>query len=133
MSIGQVEVTVHVDPNGFIVMKLNYPPRDMLRPNMSAVLDRKLTLQYLDTAKDIDNKSCLITIIAEVAGSPLVRALYDLYKTVNQEGGELFVCAGYPIDYLPSLKVLGLPSLPGFKLADSEEEGLEKLRAKYPV
>ena len=100
MAIDHVEVNGDVDDHGFIVLRVNYPSALMIRTEMTAILNQQFTQEYLDAARDADHKSCFVNIDADVAASPLVRALFDLYKRVKQEGGEL-VCAGYPIDYLP--------------------------------
>jgi hypothetical protein len=66
-----------------------------------------------------------VSIKAKTAGSPLVRAIFELYKVVSAEAATLF-CASYPENYMESLTTLGLPALPGFKLTKTLEEALQE-------
>ena len=79
---------------------------------------------------EIKTNSCVVKIDSEVAGSPVVRALFELWREVVEKRGGQVICVGYPEDYLYSLTSLGLPALNGFSLASTEEEAVERLAGK---
>lgn len=68
---------------------------------------------------------CLVEIKSEVAGSPLVRALYELWQEVVKKGNGQVICIDYPEDYIDTLTSLGLPSLGGFTLFPTTESAVE--------
>lgn len=113
------------------VLTVDYGADQMFLPQSSQTLSEKLLALYRQEVSDQPDKpalkGCIIVINADSAGSPLVRALFELYKVVNADGGQLF-CVSYPDDYIDSLTSLGLTVLPGFHLAASKAEALKKLR-----
>ncbi len=74
------------------------------------------------------SKSCIVEIQSEVAGSAIVRALFDLWKEVADKEKDQLICVNYPRDYIGSLNAIGLTTLRGFSLAESVEEALRQLR-----
>lgn len=66
-------------------------------------------------------------IDADTAGSPLIRAMVDLYKAVAGSGKLIF--AGYPLDYLPGLASLGFLDMPDVEIAPTLDAALRSLRA----
>jgi hypothetical protein len=113
---------------GIVVLRVDYSPELLLRRDASKRLGDEFVNQYESAIKEegAATRSCVVEIKASTAGSPLVRALYDLYRKVYEDGGQVF-CVGYPPDYISSLTALGLPSLAGFNLAREKAEAIQKL------
>ena len=117
---------------GVVVLTVSYGPELMLTNTASKKLSEELVGAYQkETGKNgsANTGSCVVIIEAQTAGSPLVRALFELYKTVSADGGQV-ICIGFPSDYIDSLTTLGLTALPGFTLAGKKEEALSKLATK---
>ena len=119
---------------GVILLTVHYSDELLLKTGSSKRLSKELTDKYQEFRKKervgVKNISCVVDIQSEIAGSPLVRALFELWKeVVSKEGGQV-VCVNYPADYLDSLTSLGLPTLPGFSLAETKEEAIQKLTAE---
>lgn len=112
------------------LLTVDYQEKELFVQNFSQVLadELKASFRKLVGSTLPDRAPCIVHIKASTAGSPLVRALFDLYKVVNASSG-LLVCAEYPVEYMSSLTSLGLPILPGFRLANSLPEALEIARA----
>lgn len=108
------------------VITLTYGPEGMLQSSGSELSDRMIK-EYEKLAGETSNKSLVVQINAQTAGSPLVRALVNVYKSVNARKGRL-VCVNYPLDCLPSLNTLGVTSLPGFRLAQDLKDGIAAVR-----
>ena len=128
----QVESTIE---DKVVVLKVRYGPELMLSRRAHETLSAELVKRYeAESAKDdsVKTNSCIIIIEADTAGSPLVRALFELYKTVYAGSGQV-ICVGFPPDYIDSLTTLGLTGLPGFSLANNKEEGLFRLNGPKPV
>ncbi len=110
------------------LIEIDYSPAQMFQPKTSALLSEKLVNEYrtLREAHDEEEpKFCILWIKATTAGSPLVRAIFELYKVLHADSATL-ICACYPVAYMESLTSLGLPTLPGFILATSVEEALSR-------
>jgi hypothetical protein len=117
---------------GVIVLTMRYGQELLFEKDVRERLSKELTGRYheiLEKERDkIKTTSCVVKIQAEVAGSPVVRALFELWKEVVEEGvGGQVICVDYPPDYIDSLTSLGLPTLPGFSLAATEEEAIQRL------
>jgi hypothetical protein len=117
---------------GTSVLTVSYRPSQMFTEAASKLLSERLIEEYRSLLKGQPQGTqspavCVVSINSSTAGSSLVRALFDLYKVVQANSGTL-ICAGYPEDYMPSLTSLGLTVLPGFKLAATVEEALQKAR-----
>ena len=111
------------------VLTVDYSADQMFLPRSAQTLSERLVTVYRDhiSGKSAP-KSCIIVIAADTAGSPLVRALFELYKVVKADDGQLY-CVSYPDAYIDSLTSLGLTVLPGFYLCTSMTEALAKVKA----
>jgi hypothetical protein len=106
-------------------LEVNYVPAEMFKPHTAKLLAEQFIENYRNLTtipvSGAKRNICIVVIKATVAGSPLVRALFDLYKVVVADSAKL-ICVSFPEDYMDSLTGLGLPALPGFKLASSLDE-----------
>jgi hypothetical protein len=115
-----------------ILLTIRYGQELLLKTEAHERLSKELTECYrkIREQERPETSSCIVEIQAEVAGSPVVRALFELWKeVVAKEGGQV-VCVNYPHDYIDSLTSLGLPSLPGFNLAETKAEAIQQLTRK---
>jgi len=118
--------------NGVIILTVRYSQELLLTTGVHERLSKALIRRYREVLEKeqekVKNISCVVNIKSEVAGSPLVRALFELWKEVvgKEEGGQV-ICANYPADYIDSLTALGLPTLAGFSLAATEADAIQKL------
>ena len=114
---------------GVLVLTVDYSPELLLERGASVRLSQELLRHYEDFRDNqkVKTTSCVVDIQAQVAGSPLVRALFDLLQTVFGRAAGQAVVVNYPEEYLQSLTSLGLPALAGFTLAGSKEEALRKV------
>ena len=93
---------------------------------------RSLTKAVIDAYKSkrpethANRHGCVIVIDADTAGSPLIRALLELYKTVTVDGGHLRV-VDFPLEFRDSLNTLGFRTLPGWGYSISKEEALKDI------
>ena len=110
------------------LITIQYGPEGMLQFT-GAQLSERLVSEYEKLAAVKENKSLIVDVQANTAGSPLIRALVNVHKHVLARKGQL-ICAGYPKDFLPSLHALGLTSLPGFRLALNREDALRSAENK---
>jgi hypothetical protein len=113
--------------SGVPVLKAKYAPSYLLKERSAKLLSERLVEKYRELSKaatDSEKKACILVIASTVAGSPVVRAIFELYKVVHADGATLY-CASYPENYMHSLTSLGLPALPGFKLTKALGEALE--------
>lgn len=104
------------------VLEIDYTPAQMFQPRIADLLGERLISEYR-ALKPHQPRACVLHIKATTAGSPLVRAIFELYKVVSSDSGTLY-CASYPVNYMESLTSLGLTALPGFKLAATLDEAL---------
>ena len=128
-----IEVQVDKDilkEKGVILLTISYDEELLFQADTSGLLSSKLIEEYQKNLKASTNNSCIVKIDSEVAGSPIVRALFGLWKEVVKTTGNQVICVGYPEDYLYSLTSLGLPTQKGFSLASTEKEAVEKLVGK---
>ncbi len=122
----QVDVRSTTD-RGAPVLTVRYSAGEMFRMATAKELTSSLIGGYEERLTEKPPiRSCIVVIESETAGSPLDRALFELYKRVVAEGQELF-CVNYPADYIHSLTSLGLPSLKGFVLKSSRETAIKDL------
>lgn len=116
--------------DGVIVLTVSFGPELLLERGARERLSTQLKDQYEKQrlSGGATTTSCVVMIDSEVAGSPLVRALFELYReVVGRQSGQVVV-ASYPQDYQESLSSLGLPSLDGFRLAFDEEEAIGRVK-----
>ena len=117
-----IEGSVH---EGAVEISVSYPDFAILDEGFDEPFRQQLVQKYEESARKQPDQDCILTISASVAGSQVVRGIYELYKVVRARSGNL-ICAKYPADYVRALTDLGLPSLPGFELCGSIEEAREK-------
>jgi hypothetical protein len=122
----QIDVRDSMD-RGIPVLTIRYDADDMFRMESAHELGSQMVAGYEKRlAEEPANRSCIAVIESETAGSPLDRALFDLYKRVVAEKQQL-LCVNYPADYIQSLASLGFPSLEGFALKSSKELAVKQL------
>jgi hypothetical protein len=106
------------------LIEVNYAANQMFLSKTSQLLAEKLVGEYKTLTDQRETpRACILWIKAKTAGSPLVRAIFELYKVLHAEEATLY-CAEYPENYMESLTSLGLPALPGFKLTETVEKAL---------
>ena len=114
--------------NDIPLLEIDYLPAQMFQPGTSETLSERLISEYRMLLKksrpESPPRACVLFVKATTAGSPLVRAIFEVYKVIHADSGTLF-CANYPINYMESLTSLGLTALPGFKLTTTVDEALE--------
>ena len=119
---------------GVVVLTVSFNQEFLLGTEASEQLSKKLVDRYREILekdeKNVTNRSCVVEIQSETAGSSLVRALFELWKEVVEKNSGQVVCVNYPPDYIDSLTALGLPSLPGFNLAGTTQKALQNLAKK---
>ncbi len=113
---------------GVPVITVGYGPEQMLKIDVAKDLSTRMIETYdeLTGQRGIETGSCVVVITAETAGSPLVRALFELYKLVFAKGGQV-ICVGFPADYIQALITIGMPALEGFSLGSDEEQAVAAL------
>lgn len=113
---------------GIIVLTINYDQEFLLKDIAFERLKHGLTEGYFNIIKDRqpETESCIVKIESDTAGTPLIRALFELWREIRNKDKQV-ICVNFPKDYVDSLASLGLTSLPGFSLAASEEEAIMKL------
>jgi hypothetical protein len=111
---------------GVIEITASYPEFAMTDAGFDEPFRQQLVQSYEKLAKTQENPNCILTLKVEVAGSPVVKAIYELWKAVRARLGVL-ILADYPPDYVRALTDLGLPSLPGFELVSNTNEAREKM------
>ncbi len=122
----QIDVLSTID-RGIPVLTISYGAGEMFRTESARELTSQMVEGYEKSlAEEPPNRSCIAVIESETAGSPLDRALFELYKRVVAEGQQL-LCVNYPAAYIHSLASLGLPTLKGFGLRSSQETAIKEL------
>ena len=114
--------------SGISVVELSFDPELMFQKGARLTLSEELTRAYNDLKEDKGNPGCVVVIKASTAGSPVIRALLELYKTVTANGGQLRL-VDYPQDFRDSLSTLGFRSLPGFAHSATIEKAVKELAA----
>jgi hypothetical protein len=114
---------------GAVEINASYPESAMIDAGFDEPLGQRLIERYEELGQKQSNRDCILTLKAKVAGSPVIKAIYELWKVVRAHSGTL-ICANYPPDYVRALTDLGLPSLPGFELCSSTEEARKMLKLR---
>ena len=87
--------------NGLIILAIRFTPEFLLEEDAGPRLGTELVNRYRqirgDRERRILSASCIVEIQPEIAGSTIDRALYDLWKEVTRNKGELVV-VDYPED-----------------------------------
>jgi hypothetical protein len=115
--------------NSTLILVVAYPSDVLTNTQSSQALLERLVKAYDGRNRSEVGPSCIVEIKAEVAGSSVVRALFDLWKSVSANSGELRI-VGYPSDYTDSLTSLGVTTLKGFQLSASRDEALRSLQVQ---
>ncbi len=110
------------------VVELSFDPDLMFQKGARQTLSKELTGVYNGLKEDKGNPGCVVVIKASTAGSPVIRALLELYKTVTANGGQLRL-VDYPREFRDSLSTLGFRTLPGFDHSETIEKAVEELAA----
>src|SRR5579863_5157696 len=109
------------------ILSIRYGPEANENRDDLRTFSAQLVARYRDLIKKDSNiRSCIVEIFTEIAGSGLIRGLFELYKTVRANGGEL-ICVNFPSDFVPSLAALGLLDQPKFSLSSNTDQALRKL------
>lgn len=111
-----------------LVVMLSYTSDVLLSSQSAQELTTRLLSAYTDRNTSEVGPSCIVEIRASVASSSLIRALFELWKSVIASSGELRI-VGYPPEYTDSLTSLGITTLKGFRQSSSREEALKSLRS----
>src|SRR3954463_10627904 len=115
--------------NGVRLIRVDYSADDFQSPTTASSIQSEILKRYnLALGKSASVKSCVIELRADVAGSSLLRGIYELYRTVLRNRGEV-VCVGFPQDYLPSLTSLGLLDQANFSLGTDTSSAISRLQA----
>ena len=124
----------HVSPKkefSIPVVELSFDPELMFQKGARQTLSKELTGVYNGLKEDKGNPGCVVVIKASTAGSPLIRALLELYKTVTANRGQLRR-VDYPREFRDSLSTLGFRSLPGFAHSATTNEAVGDLGGTVP-
>lgn len=111
---------------GVVEITASYPEFAISDTGFDEPFRKQLVQSYEELAQTQENRDCILTLEVKVAGSPVVKAIYELWKAVRARLGVL-ILADYPPDYVRALTDLGLPSLPGFELVSNTNEAREKM------
>jgi hypothetical protein len=111
---------------GAVEITASYPEFAIIDAGFDEPFRQRLVESYEKLAQTQASRDCILTLNVKVAGSPVVKAIYELWKAVRARLGVL-VLANYPPDYVRALTDLGLPSLPGFELCSNTNEAREKM------
>ena len=98
----------------------------MFQKGARKTLAEELTGAYRDLKKAKGKPECVVVIKASTAGSPIIRALLELYKTVTANSGQLRL-VDYPLEFRDSLSTLGFRSLPGFAHSATTKDAVKEL------
>ncbi len=109
--------------NDTVLLSLKYDASLFFDGSTQVKLRDRLRNRYFDLLEEVEGKNCIVKIEADVAGSEIVRALFELWQEVYYRDGVL-TCVNYPEEYIDSLLSLGLPSQEGFRLATTVEDAL---------
>lgn len=108
-----------------IVLTMDYPNKSATDHDVIEELGRCLCEGYRAHAEP--RSHCVLAILPDVAGSRIVAAIFETYKVVDQNKGQLYL-VGYPNEYLASMTALGMTTLPRFHMANTVAEAIEEAR-----
>src|SRR6266850_2104118 len=119
---------------GVILLTIRYGEALLMRTEAPERLSAQTIRCYREMRErdkeKVNPSSCVIDIQSETAGSPVVRMRFELWREVGRYKGGQVICVNYPQDYIDGLTSLGLPGLPGFSLAGTTAEAIQKLTGK---
>lgn len=101
---------------GIILLKLSYADFDPGGPiHSSQKLGGELEREYLWYRDNGNPPDITLQIISPVGSAGLCRGIFQLAKLTRAARGVLTV-KGYPLDYIMSLKTLGIDQMPGVRI-----------------
>jgi hypothetical protein len=113
---------------GVVVLSVRYDRELLTRRDAGRRLADDLVERYRDASTAGSTSAhCVVLLDAPVVGSPLARALFELWKVVAEQRGGQLVCVGYPPAYIDTLSTLGILDLPRFSQAPSRADALKKV------
>ena len=110
------------------VVEVSFEPELMFQRGAQQTLTQELTGAYKELKKDTGKPGCVVVIKASTAGSPVIRALLELYKTVTANGGQLRL-VDYPREFREGLSTLGFRSLPGVAHSATVNDAVREVAA----
>jgi len=116
--------------DGVPLIKVTYDGDVFQAASSSANFSSEILSHYdkaLGSSPGPEVKSVVVEIHADVAGSSLIRGLFDLYRSVVRNKGQI-VCVGFPKDYIPSLTSLGLLDQSHFSLGMDTPSAIAQLK-----
>ena len=123
----QAQHVASIDKFPIPVVELSFEPELMFQKGARQTLSKELTGVY-NGLKESRDPGCVVVIKASTAGSPVIRALLELYKTVTANGGQIRL-VDYPREFRDSLATLGFRSLPGFAHSVTIDEAVKEVAA----
>ena len=124
----QAQHVAPIDKFSIPVVEVSFEPELIFQKGARRTLSEELTGVYNGLRKDKGDPGCVVVIKASTAGSPVIRALLELYKTVTANGGQLRL-VDYPWEFRDSLATLGFRSLPGFAHSATVNDAVRELAA----
>ena len=117
--------------NNVIILSVEFNQEFLMSRQAGEQLSSELTRRYREIRQErtwgVKTSFCIVEIKSQVAGSSLVRALFELWReVVGREGGQV-ICVNYPAEYIDSLTSLGLPALEGFTLAETIGDAMARI------
>lgn len=113
---------------GVPVLGLDYNEELLLKRGADERLSDALIRRYRELRQQgATTSSAVVEVRARVAGTSVIKALFNLWReVVGKERGQV-VCVKFPPDYLDSLTSVGLTALSGFTLGASVEDALQRV------
>jgi hypothetical protein len=118
---------------GILILTVNFDAPFLFQKGAGNQLSTELTNCYQNWKGKAKTPSCVVEIQADIAGTPLIRGLFELWKVVAEGEGGQVVCVNYPQDYIDSLTSLGLLALKGFSMARTAKAAIRKLTWPAPI
>jgi len=110
------EYGIVAEDDGLKYVKLQYSVNDLATVHVNNLMGQGLKTCFQEITSQSQTKSCVVQIDAVVVGTPVIRALLELYQLIRANGGCL-ICVGYPPRYISMLNTLGVQRLSHFRLA----------------
>lgn len=111
-----------------VVLTMCYKPQEMSGDYSTTNLSEKISKKYEELSKNHDQKSCLLIIQTKAVDSAVIRAIFDLYKSVQTKDdgkSQLFIIGDDMI--IHGLNVIGMLKLAGVHVVKSESEARQHL------
>ena len=88
-----IEAVIH---NGAVEITASYPEFAIIDAGFDEPFRRGLLENYEANAQRDVNRDCILSIKAKVAGSQVVKGIFELYKVVRAHSG-ILICANYGV------------------------------------